>query len=191
MRWQSKEKSRAMPGKKKHEPGPRQIATHRQPDADALVAVWLAERFLFAGEPAEIVFVARTYGPGDAATYDCVVDVGGTCEPARLWFDHKPPAFADRHQSCAARLVWEYLQSQGRAVAHLADLITATHDGDSIVRRAGSKAYRHSRQSGLHAFFARAKAAQPSDSEMYRRVRRWLDRQEAKLRAVGPCLPIP
>jgi hypothetical protein len=101
---------------------------------------------------------------------DCVVDVGGTCEPARLWFDHKPPAFVDRHQSCAARLVWEYLQSQGRAVAHLADLITATHDGDSIVRRAGSKAYRHSRQSGLHAFFARAKAADLTDLELYRRV---------------------
>jgi hypothetical protein len=69
MRWLSKEKSPAMPAKMKHETRPRRIATHRQPDADALVAVWLAERFLFAGEPTEIVFVARTYGPGDAATY--------------------------------------------------------------------------------------------------------------------------
>jgi hypothetical protein len=86
---------------------PRQIATHRNPDADVLVAAWLAESFLFAGEPTEIVFVARTYRPGDAATYDCVVDVGSACDPARLWFAHKPPAFADRHQNCAARLVWE------------------------------------------------------------------------------------
>src|SRR5438132_9812737 len=33
------------------------IATYKNPDLDALVATWLAQRFLFAGEPCEVVFV--------------------------------------------------------------------------------------------------------------------------------------
>ena len=37
----------------------RRIATHREPDANAIAAAWLAEAYLFAGEDVVVAFVPR------------------------------------------------------------------------------------------------------------------------------------
>jgi len=70
----------------------RRIITHADQDGDALVAAWLAERYLFAGEAVEILFVPRERVLGCLRIGDCLVDVGNTFDPARHLFDHKPSA---------------------------------------------------------------------------------------------------
>lgn len=161
---------------------PALIATHRSPDVDALVATWLAERFLFKGRLCEVHFVPRSFTPTQSERFDCVVDVGCAFDVDRLVFDHKPPAFADRHNSCASRLVWDACLNRGLPVAHLTNLIDAVHDGDSSRRRGKSEAYRASKQSGVHASFARAKEDDPTDAVLYRRLRKWLEQYEREMR---------
>lgn len=58
----------------------KRIITHKQPDADALVAIWLAQRYLFPGEETTVRFVGRTFRPtGDGG--DCILDVGNAYDP--------------------------------------------------------------------------------------------------------------
>lgn len=153
------------------------VATHAEPDADALVAAWIAERFLFNGYNTRVVFVSKTLTPKSPAEFDCVVDVGNMHSPELRIFDHKPPAFPDRHASCAAKLLFEHLLESGHRVQHLQPLVQLVHDGDSIKRRAGSIAYRQSRKNGLHAEIARLKTQGLSDDQLYRRTKAWLDRR--------------
>ena len=35
----------------------RRVVTHKRPDVDALVSVWLAERYLFSGHPVKVEFL--------------------------------------------------------------------------------------------------------------------------------------
>src|SRR5207302_6691572 len=67
--------------------------------------------------------------------FDCVVDIGRTHDPRRLRFDHKPPAFPDRNQTCAAKLVWEFLLQQGRPLGHLVDLIRSEEHTSELQSR--------------------------------------------------------
>lgn len=39
------------------------IVTHARPDADAVVATWMAERFIFAGKRCRVRFVTSRFGP--------------------------------------------------------------------------------------------------------------------------------
>lgn len=116
-------------------------ATHKKPDTDALVATWLAERFLFAGCETKVCFVERTFDSNKASPFDCVVDVGRIHSPERRLFDHKPPGYPDRYASCATKLLWEHLIAEGHPVQHLADLVQLVDEGDSVRLRAGSAAY--------------------------------------------------
>lgn len=156
------------------------IATHKHPDTDALVAAWLAERFLFGECESQICFVEYSFDPQTANPFDCVVDVGRIHSPARLIFDHKSPGYPDRHASCAAKLLWEHLIAEGHCVQYLADLVQVVHDGDSIRLRAGSAAYKTSRASGLHAAVKRLKGQGLTDDALYNEIRTWLDRNYVK-----------
>src|SRR5262245_9820952 len=89
-------------------PSTRRVITHRKPDGDAIVSAWLAERFLLEGASVELLFVDRRRVFGAYRPGDCLVDVGNINEPANHFFDHKPPAFPCRHDSCAAKLIWEH-----------------------------------------------------------------------------------
>lgn len=153
----------------------RRIATHHAPDADALVAVWMAERFLFFDESCAVTFVDRRFAPCRESGFDCVVDVGRSHDPARRHFDHKPPAVLDRHSTCATRLVWEHLRSLQRPVEHLAQLVDLIHAGDSARLRASSFAYQESRRSGLHAHIHAVRDLSETDAQAYRAIRYWLD----------------
>jgi hypothetical protein len=162
------------------------IATHAGPDADALAAAWLAERHLFADERAEVVFLPRTLDLSRGRLPDCVVDMAGLHDAGLLFFDHKPPAFSDRNETCTTRLLWAHLLALGRPVAHLAGLVDVVHEGDSSPPRAPSPALARSRRAGLHALVARLRARGASDADVYRAARRWLDRLDARARVDGP-----
>lgn len=164
----------------------KRIATHKQPDGDALAALWLAERFLFVDEEIEIVFVSR----GATIEADCVVDVGNAHDPARLRFDHKPPAYADRNQHCATELLWQYLREQGKPVAHLSEWVSVVHEGDSTPPRSPSPALRSSRTEGYHRAVADARQTATDDLSLYRAVAAWLDRQFNSATDKTPMSPI-
>jgi hypothetical protein len=157
------------------------IVTHKRPDADALVATWLAARFLFNGEKAEVIFVSRSYAVPANPPPDCVVDVGRAYDPARLVFDHKPPAFLDRNRTCAARLLWEHLLALRKPVHHLEQLIRVVHEGDRRPPRKPSPALLRSRKEGLHAQVRLRRCL--DDQSLYGAVRSWLDRHDRALAA--------
>jgi hypothetical protein len=154
----------------------RRIITHADPDGDALVAAWLAERYLFAGEAVEILFVPRSRVLGCLRIGDCLVDVGNTFDPARHLYDHKPPALPSRHDSCAAKLVWEHLLNNGKPVKHLEDLVLAVFAWDSVKRRHEFAAQATaSKRNGFHAALDAAKQKGLNNATLYRHLRRWLN----------------
>jgi hypothetical protein len=155
----------------------RRIITHRDPDLDAVVAAWLAQTYLFDGM-AEVCFLSRRLD-ADRSADACLVDVGNACDPARLRFDHKPPAFADRNQTCAAKLVWEHLLALGKPVRHLEPLVRVTFEGDT---RRFSPALRQSRIEGPHAALGRARRLHALDEACYEEIRRWLDEYDRAAR---------
>jgi hypothetical protein len=107
--------------------------------------------------------------------YDCVLGVGCVHDESRLIFDHKSPAFDNRDETCAARLVWNSLQSRGVDLCRLQPLIDLVHDGDAVSRRAGSIAYRESRGHGLHAHIDCLRTTADSDMIVYNATAMWLD----------------
>lgn len=149
----------------------KRLATHQKPDADAVVAAHLMERYGSSGE-VEIVFVSRGAGLG---AFDCAVDVGRIYDISRLFFDHKPPAFPDRNRTCATRLVWEYLRENGADVEIWRELVAVVHEGDARPPRRASPALVESRCHGLHALIKSARARNASDVALYQSARAFLD----------------
>ena len=153
----------------------RQIATHRSPDADALVATWMMQRFVLDGAATQVVFVPRNYVPSTNDNFDAVLDVGREHDPKKLLFDHKPPAFAHRDLHCATSLVFDHAKSIGCSVEMLRDLVDVVHDGDAATRRSKSAAYQASRTNGLHALIKAARCYAESDSMLYHGIAAFLD----------------
>ena len=151
------------------------IATHTRPDADALAAAWLAQRFMFAGEESTVNFISRSWTPSSRQQFNCAVDVGRTHNAQRLLFDHKPPALLDRNISCATSLACKYLQERGHQLSHLEPLIQVVHQGDRRPPQAPSEALRRSRSEGFHALVRRQRDAGRSDEQMFEAARLWLD----------------
>lgn len=149
------------------------IITHASPDLDAVVSAWLAQRYLFDGG-SEVGFASRRLDPLRCAGA-CLVDIGNTYDPSRHWFDHKPPAFADRNSTCATRLVWEHLLALGRPVRHLQPLVMVTFEGDT---RRHSPDLRQSRIDGPHAELKRLHRLHERDGARYAHMCAWLDHYE-------------
>ena len=147
----------------------------RSATPDALVSAWIADRYLFPNEQCRVEFISRTRSPSRLAPYDCVVDVGNTYDPAKLHFDHKPPAFTDRDEHCASSLVWQHAMDLQRPVSRLKRLVNLVHDGDAKTRRNGSADYQHSRTLGLHAVIKHARAYSQSDRMLYQAIAACLD----------------
>lgn len=153
------------------------VVTHARPDADALAAAWLAGRHLFAGRRVELAFVTCGHNWAAGPKADCVVDVGGLCDPSLGLFDHRPPARADRHETCATELVWRHLAEAGHDVRSVEPLVEAVRAGDSPKLRSTSLAYASSRSGGLHAAVAAMRARGAGDRETWTVARGWLDRR--------------
>jgi hypothetical protein len=104
------------------------------------------------------------------------VDVGITFDPARHLFDDKPPALPSRHDSCAAKLVWEVLLARGRRVKNLEELILAVFAWDSVKRRQEFKRQAiASKRDGFHAALDAAKQQGLNNAALNRHLRRWLN----------------
>ncbi|HEX8235247.1 MAG TPA: hypothetical protein VF600_04770 [Abditibacteriaceae bacterium] len=161
----------------------KRIATHRKPDADAVVSIWLVQRYLFAGEAVEIIFLSRSARFSDVA--DCLVDVSNVFDAQRLIFDHKPPAFTDRNLTCATKLVWEHLVFLGKPVEHLALLVQVMHEGDRNPPGKASEELIRSRTDGLHARITSTRALNLTDHEFYSTICTWLDAYDANSRRAG------
>jgi len=149
----------------------KQIVTHAAPDLDAIVSAWLAQDFLFRGQPTEVLFVSRKVPEKVMQRADCLVDVGNTYCPENYRFDHKPPAFENRNCTCATRLIWTYLQDVGVAVAPLEPLVQVTYEGDT---HRHSEALKQSRRDGPHAELAKLKRKYKKATEVYHRMVCWL-----------------
>lgn len=151
------------------------VATHKLPDADALVATWMMQRFVLDGTGCQVEFVPRNYVPSAGDGFDAVLDVGRKHDPNKLLFDHKPPAFAHRDLHCATSLVFDHARSIGCRVEMLRDLVNVIHDGDAATRRTKSAAYQASGTNGLHALIKAARCYAESDSMLYHGVAAFLD----------------
>ena len=55
----------------------KRIVMHKQPDVDALVSVWLEERYLFSGHTVKVEFLDYAVDVEQLPGVDCVVDLGG------------------------------------------------------------------------------------------------------------------
>ena len=136
----------------------------------------LAERFLFAGESVEVLFLPRERVLGAYRTGDCLLDVGNTHDASKLFFDHKIVG-GDRHADCEAGLVWKRLVALRRPVMHLRSLVDVVFAGDS--RRAWASfrsEYEESKRSGFHKALSDAKRTYVNDADVYRAMRLWLDK---------------
>jgi hypothetical protein len=167
-------------------PTARSIATHCKPDADALVAAWVAERYLFPGDRCHVVFVPRSFIPSKPDRYDCVVDVGCEHSVKRRLFDHKPPAFIDRNETCAAKLVWDQVRQRHPYTKQIDDLVNLVHSGDANTLRSRSARYRESRKNGLHAIIRCASDYAKSDQMLYQAIKVCLDTIDSK--SISPWL---
>lgn len=156
------------------------VITHDKVDGDAVASAWLAERLLFADESVEVLFLPRERVLGAYRTGDCVVDVGNTHDASKLFFDHKVVG-GDRHADCAAGLVWKRLVALRRPVTHLRPLVDVVFAGDSRCAWARfRKEYDASKRSGFHKALADAKGKYEGDADVYRAMRKWLDKYHIK-----------
>ncbi len=159
----------------------RRVITHDRIDGDGVVAAWFAEQFLFEGVSVEILFVPPNRELGAYRVGDCLVDVGRTHDPKNLFFDHKPPACADKRDSCATRQVWDHLAKLGRDVKHLKPLVNVVFAEHSTSERPWFKdEYAESKRSGFHKALADAKVTHETDAGVYRVMRQWLNRHDKK-----------
>jgi hypothetical protein len=111
------------------------------------------------------------------------VDGGNTHDPECHLYDHKPPALPSRHDSCAAKLVWDRLRAQGKRVGHLENLVLAVFAVDSVARRREFKEQAvASKRDGFHAALDEAKGRGLNNAALYRHLRRWLDRPATRPR---------
>jgi hypothetical protein len=105
-----------------------------------------------------------------------LADVDNSHDPANGFFDHKPPAFADRHAACAAGLVGDPLVALGRPVRHPRPLVDAVFAGDSVKARGRYKnGYAESKRASFHRALADARKEHKNDAAVYKAMRRWLD----------------
>jgi len=104
------------------------IAAPENPDLDALVAAWLAQRYLCAGEPSEIVIFPRD-------RLWCEDGFTWRVEPSRIpnlfgfGWGRREQNFKERYSATATGHLWTHLLDMGKPVAHLVDLVDAVHQG--------------------------------------------------------------
>ncbi len=152
------------------------IATHKRPDADALVSAWLVDRYLLHDKNCSVHFIEKRKLQTD--TFDAVVDIGNRFDPDAYRYDHKPlkddpdRQFQTRYDECACSLV---LRQIANPPAELRDFVTLIHDGDAIPRRSRSEGYQASRSNGFHAIVRAFRDYCSSDQMIYGAVSLYLD----------------
>jgi len=111
-------------------PTPKLIVTHTNPDLDAIGYAWLMAKYAPGFGAYRIEFTAFGQDRDLIDRADSVGDIGGVYDPARRRFDHHQLPGAESTATCATRMTWDWLQSQGIDVAHLEPLVEIIHQGD-------------------------------------------------------------
>lgn len=101
----------------------KRIALRKNPDADALMAAWLAVNYLFDGEPGAVVFVDSKRSVAGQSPLDCTLGVRGSRDPSCLIFGAAVPDPVEAGETSVTRLLWEYLLAQGKPLDHLGKLV--------------------------------------------------------------------
>lgn len=169
----------------------KRIALPRSPDADALVAAWLAANYLFDDELSAVVFVDGKRPGGDLSALNCAVGVWGSHDPLCVSFNAESPVRIERGEACVTRSIWGYLLAHSKPVEHLAKLVAVVEEGKSNTAGSPSEALQASLTSGLHAFVSQQKAMMPNDHALFRVVCRWLHRYECVAWRSGTRRPSP
>lgn len=107
------------------------IISHSNPDFDAITYLWLMKRYAPEFRDAEINLMPFSQINDDLlGRADSVGDIGGQYYPAQWRFDHHHLPGSQSTDTCAAKMLWEYLLYLEIDVAHLAPLIEIIHQGD-------------------------------------------------------------
>lgn len=136
------------------------IVTHVSPDFDAIVSVWLLQRF-GGFEEASVSFVNT--GNPDATLLEnasAIVDTGKQFKPDKLRFDHHHLSGQAANDTCATMQVWQHLvkSSPSSELLNLHPLIDLIFYGDT-----GRPEANASRELGIHALLSSFKSTRPTD----------------------------
>lgn len=110
------------------------IVTHVSPDFDAITYLWLLKRFVPKFKDAEIKLMP--FGQSDQDVLekaDSVGDMGSVYHPATWRFDHHHLPGSQSTNTCAAKMLWEYLLFLEVDVAYLEPLINVIYMGDLTI----------------------------------------------------------
>lgn len=146
------------------------IITHTSPDWDAITSCWLLQRYGgFSDAP--VVFVNT--GNPDRALLDsavAVVDTGRAYDVTRWRFDHHHLPGTEANATCAAHLVWCWLEARAPipsaeydTLMAIEDLVRLVFNGDTGGNEWGAA---YSRTVGIHALLSAQKAKRLSDAEL-------------------------
>lgn len=107
------------------------IVTHSSPDLDAICYLWLLKRFVPKFKDTEMKLMAFSQIDQDVLeAADSVGDMGGVYHPATWRFDHHHLPGSQSTNTCATKMLWEFLLFLQIDVDYLADLIEVVHQGD-------------------------------------------------------------
>jgi hypothetical protein len=111
------------------------IVTHQSPDFDAICYLWLVKRFASQVVPtfkdAEINLMSLSRIDQDVLEAAISVgDMGGVYRPETWRFDHHHLEGSQSTNTCAAKMLWEYLLYLGIDVSYLSPLIKVIWQGD-------------------------------------------------------------
>lgn len=136
------------------------IATHTNPDLDAIGGVWLLQRF--GGlEDARIEYVNTGNPPADVlAQAAAVVDTGQRLDWSKLRFDHHHLPGAKSNETCATLEVFKFL-NRDQDLDYLFPLVNLIYHGDT-----GREEADQSRLTGIHALLSGLKAGYREHGEM-------------------------
>lgn len=137
--------------KLKSKPKHKTIITHIALDMDAIIGVWLLQRYSNLGDTTVGFVNTGNPDPNLLAKADAVVDTGKILDPGNLRFDHHQLPGDESISTCAALQVWEYLVSKDIPVEHLKPLAMLVYAGDNALKIHGAGS---SQEVGLHALLS-------------------------------------
>lgn len=137
------------------------IITHTSLDWDAILGVWLLQRFWIDGK---IKYWFVNTGNPDKdflASADAVVDTGRVFDEDNLRFDHHHLPGNEANATCAAKQVYDFLTKQRDDLAYLKPLVDLVFAGDT-----GRPEAIPSRELGIHALLSGFKEQNKNDLQV-------------------------
>lgn len=157
----------------------KRIVCHEEPSLDTMMAACIARRYLCENARPELTFVSRhqpllyeedvLWCVGSSAPLFSQSNSGG-----------KKRKFAERYAASATGTIWAKLQSIGRPLNHLVELVDCIH-ADATQEIPVDPPWR-SLATRLHRFWNRKRASSQSDLDLADAMCGWLDEFDRELR---------